>query len=106
MEDNLWPYLLTAGLTLGATLTVHLVIQFYAVPRVDTRKRQEDRWERDLLALGELLTFDYRKAADAYFHAHWFRQWLHAMANDVDVDQDKILAMLSEHEKELRETGT
>src|SRR5260370_10250824 len=42
---------------LGAAraLAVQLVIQFYVVPRVETRKRREDRWERDVLELGQLL---------------------------------------------------
>lgn len=41
-----------AGLALGG----QLVLQLRVVPRAERRKRREDRWERDLLALGELLT--------------------------------------------------
>lgn len=31
------------------------MIQLYVVPWVETRKRREDRWERDVLELGKLL---------------------------------------------------
>ena len=31
-----------------AALAAQLVIQLYVVPRVETRKRREDRWERDV----------------------------------------------------------
>jgi hypothetical protein len=59
---TLWPLLLTALLTLAVTLWV----QLYIVPRVETRKRRDDRLERDLLALGELLTFEQPAAANAF----------------------------------------
>jgi hypothetical protein len=39
-----------------AALAAQLVIQLYVVPRVETRKRREDRWERDVRELGQLLT--------------------------------------------------
>jgi hypothetical protein len=51
---SLWPLLLTALLTLLITSWVQLVV----VPRAETRKRRDDRWERDLLALGDLLAVD------------------------------------------------
>ncbi len=50
--DALVPYLVGAA----ATLAVQMIIQFYAVPRVEARKRREERWERDVLDFGELLT--------------------------------------------------
>ncbi|KAB2380668.1 hypothetical protein [Actinomadura montaniterrae] len=40
----------------GLTLIAQLAIQRFVVPRVERKKRREDRWERDILALGELLT--------------------------------------------------
>jgi hypothetical protein len=42
---------------LGAAtaLTIQLVIQLYVVPRVETRKRREDRWECDVRDFGQLL---------------------------------------------------
>jgi leucyl aminopeptidase (aminopeptidase T) len=40
----------------ASALGVQLVVQFWIVPKVETRKRREDRWERDVRELGELLT--------------------------------------------------
>lgn len=47
-------------LAVGAILTLvaQFLIQRFIVPRVESRKRREDRWERDVLALGELLTVE------------------------------------------------
>lgn len=98
MWSTLWPFLLTALLTLAVTL----VIQFYAVPRVETRKRQEDRWERDLLALGELLTFEQPAAANDFFHSLWIRSWLHSIREDAGGNSDRIAALLAEGEEPLR----
>jgi hypothetical protein len=73
-------------LAIGAILTLvaQLVIQRLVVPKVESRKRREDRWERDVLALGELLTvelpdksLDLRSkqwamhSADAYFRGEF-----------------------------------
>lgn|SRR5487761_89616 len=43
------------GTFLAGTATA-LVIQLYVVPRAETRKRREDRWERDVRELSEILT--------------------------------------------------
>ena len=40
----------------ATTLAVQWVVQIYIVPRVETRKRREERWERDVRELGELMT--------------------------------------------------
>jgi hypothetical protein len=50
--EVLVPYLIGAA----ATLLVQMLIQFYVVPRVETRKRREDRFERNVLEPRELLT--------------------------------------------------
>jgi len=51
----------------ATALVVQLVIQLYVVPRVETRKRREDRWERDVRELGELLTTSVgSRAQEAY----------------------------------------
>jgi hypothetical protein len=52
-----WPTFLLGllGSLLVGVVTASL-IQLYVVPRVETRKRREDRWERWVLELGELLT--------------------------------------------------
>lgn len=49
-----------APLVVGAlmTLLVTLVVQVIVVPWIEARKRQAQRWEEDVRALGELLTFD------------------------------------------------
>jgi hypothetical protein len=56
------------GLLVGAFLAFafSMITQFYVVPRIEARERREDRWERDVLALGELLTNELpRLALDA-----------------------------------------
>lgn len=63
--ERLWPLLVTAGLSLIVLAVVQLVI----VPRLELRKRREQRWETDLLALGEFLTFEYQQALDEYVKA-------------------------------------
>lgn len=49
-----------ASLLVGAVLAVaaQSFLQLVVVPRVEARKRREDRWERDVLALGELLAYE------------------------------------------------
>lgn len=68
-------YLLVgAGLTLASQLLIQLVI----VPRVETRKRREDRWERDVLALGELLTAEIPgRASSAYISQSVLQHYYH-----------------------------
>lgn len=56
--DRLWPLLVTAALSLA----VFWFVQLYIMPPMEVRKRREDRWERDVLDLGQLLTFDVPKA--------------------------------------------
>jgi hypothetical protein len=48
----------------SAALAAQLVIQLYVVPRVETRKRREDRWERNVLELGQLLTANLTSSAN------------------------------------------
>ncbi|MGX7825729.1 hypothetical protein ACTG9Q_11610 [Actinokineospora sp. 24-640] len=54
-----------AGLLLGAGLTfvAQAVLQLLIIPRVETRKRRDDRWEKNVLELGELLTKEVPEAA-------------------------------------------
>ena len=49
-------FLLSNLATFLVTIAAALLIQFYVVPRVETRKRKEDRWERDVRDL--LRAFD------------------------------------------------
>jgi hypothetical protein len=54
-----------APILIGAALTlaVQIVLQFYITPRVDTRRRREERFERNVLDLGELLTSELEDRA-------------------------------------------
>ncbi|MCA1601904.1 MAG: excalibur calcium-binding domain-containing protein, partial [Acidobacteria bacterium] len=57
-----WMNVGVANVVIGAilggilTLVAQAAIQLLVIPRVESRKRREDRWERDVLALGEVLT--------------------------------------------------
>ena len=86
-----WRTLLVTFLVGAATtLVVQLVIQFYAVPRVETRKRREDRWERDVRELGDLLTTELgRRAYDAHVEQGKFRD-LRQLETESGPDQRKI----------------
>jgi hypothetical protein len=50
--QDLLPYL--AGLASG--FAVQFLIQVYVVPRVESGRRRDERWKRDVLDLGDLLT--------------------------------------------------
>jgi hypothetical protein len=52
---DVWSLLLGAGLTLGSQAT----IQIWVIPKVEAGKRRADRWERNVLTLGELLTLSF-----------------------------------------------
>ena len=93
------PYLIGAA----TTLIVQVVIQLYVVPRVETRKRREDRFERNVLELGELLTTEASQHAfsarleQATFRA--FRQRQH----DPLVDQTKLARGIEEQGQKARQ---
>jgi hypothetical protein len=55
----LLPYLIGAA----STFVVQFLIQVYVVPRVQTRKQRHERWLKDVLDLGELLTTSVRRSA-------------------------------------------
>lgn len=55
LGDRVFPVIIGALVALAGSVFV----QFWLVPRVDTRKRREQRWEEDVLALGKLLTFEH-----------------------------------------------
>jgi hypothetical protein len=56
------------GSFIVGTLTASL-IQLYIVPKVETRKRREDRWENDVRNLVELLTVRLTSLANEAFAA-------------------------------------
>lgn len=94
--DTLWPLLLTALLTLTLTLWV----QFYVIPRVETRKRRDDRWERDLLALGEMLTFEQPAAANALSSAFAWKAIILDPASGVD--PERLPERLKDGDRDIR----
>lgn len=73
----------------GLTLTAQTVVQLRVVPRAEQRKRREDRWERDLLALGELLTAELPDRAAEAKAAQWLLQFTHLAAKEVGEDPDR-----------------
>jgi hypothetical protein len=83
-----WLTLLVTFL-LGAALT--LIVQLYLVPRVETRKRREDRWERNVLELGELLTTQVRRLGQEARSAQSTFRFLHQGLEGVSgLDEDKL----------------
>ncbi len=61
------------------TLAVTLLVQWFVVPRVEARKRREERWETDVRALGELLTVEMPAALTALQAALWWRGEIQAV---------------------------
>jgi hypothetical protein len=56
MWSTLLPYLLGAA----SAFIAQYLVQAYAVPLTDTRARREERWEKDVLDYGDLLTTSVR----------------------------------------------
>lgn len=63
----------------GLAMLAQAVVQLRVVPRVEARKRREDRWERDVLALGELLTAELPDRATAARREQWFLQLMNSL---------------------------
>lgn len=95
---------LVLGAVLGAALTlaVQLVIQFCVVPKVETRKRREDRWERDVRELGELLTTQLAERADAANVEQSAFHFVLQLESAADADQDKVSHLKHEHSLKAR----
>jgi hypothetical protein len=68
-------------------MAVQSVVQLYVVPRVEVRKRREDRWERDVLALGELLTAELPDRANAAKKHQWFLQLMNDLQPSAVTDE-------------------
>lgn len=64
------------------TLAVQLVVQLWVVPKVETRKRREDRWERDVRELGELLAMRLADLAEEAHAAQWIYRNLRQEESD------------------------
>jgi hypothetical protein len=73
------------------TLAVQLVVQLWVVPKVESRKRREDRWERNVLELGEILTTEVSRRAEGARIAQSTFRFLHQLPNDTPgVDRAKL----------------
>lgn len=73
----------------GLAMIAQSIIQLRVVPRVEARKRREDRWERDVLALGELLTAELPDRANEAKSAQQLFQFVAATARQHDMDADE-----------------
>lgn len=98
LGDRVFPVAIGAVIALAGAVFV----QLWLVPRVDTRKRREQRWEEDVLALGQLLTFDHpRTVSDLRSELHL----LVLLANppgDVDATTERWTALKAERREALR----
>jgi hypothetical protein len=93
--DSLGDRLLLLLLGAAFALLAQLFVQYVVVPRVEARKRREDRWEQNVLALGELLTTEVSTHTEEARHKSWLMQALHrdlATATDVNpARRDEVL---------------
>jgi hypothetical protein len=96
--STIWPLLLTVAGTLAATSFVQLVV----VPRVETRKRREDRWERDVIALGETLTFEHADAVTDFGQLLWLKAALDGP--DSEVPPGELAELRREYHDKRHET--
>lgn len=92
------PVLIGAVIALVGTVVVQLLI----VPRVDVRKRREQRWEEDLLALGRLLTFDQHTIVEELHSELTAHVLMMAPPKEVDTTTARFLSFKQEHEEKLR----
>jgi len=94
--------LLTFLVGAATALVVQWVVQLYLVPKVETRKRREDRWERNVLELGDLLTTQVaERAFEVQVGQGLFRD-LRQLATESGLDQRKV-AQSREHQAEAAE---
>lgn len=92
------PVLIGAVIALVGTIVVQLLI----VPWADTRKRREQRWEEDLLALGRLLTFDQPAIVEELQSELTAHVLVIAPPKDVDTTTARFQSFRQEHEEKLR----
>lgn len=82
----LLPYLIGAA----STFVVQFLIQFYVVPRVQSRKQVQDRWVRDVFDLGELLSTSLQTLATEAWKAQLAFRALKNYAIGPDYDRAKV----------------
>lgn len=81
--DRLLPVVIGALVALAGSFFV----QLWLIPRVDTRKRREQRWEEDVLALGQLLTFEHPSVVSGLRVALHALGWIAEAAGEMDGDR-------------------
>lgn len=80
-----------------------VLIQFWVVPKVEARKRREDRWEHDVRDLGELLTTSLGdRAQEAFVEQSAFRHVLQ-LERAVDADKDRVATLKGEYSLKARQ---
>jgi hypothetical protein len=71
-------------------LVAAVVVQVWVVPVVDTRKRREDRWEKRVDDLGELLTTAVRRSADEAQQAQVLLTYTRMLEKAEDADLERV----------------
>lgn len=99
LADRVVPVVLGALIALVGAV----IVQLWLVPRVDTRRRREHRWEEDVLALGQLLTLDHpRVVNELCSELHWLVLLVLEPPEDVDTASEKWATLKAEHRELLR----
>jgi hypothetical protein len=94
--DVLAPYLIGAA----AALAVQMLLQFYVTPRVDTRRRRAERFESDVLGLGELLTSELEQRA---YQARLEQSLFRLIRQKVESGQVQTARGVDEHASKARQ---
>jgi hypothetical protein len=89
---------------LGAATT--LFVQVYVVPRVETRKRREDRWERNVLELGDLLTTRLARRAEKTYVAQAVFRDMMQLESEPGLDQRKIAQSREQQTRDAQQAMT
>lgn len=99
--DTLIGVLIGGGLTLGT----HTYIQLVVVPKVDARRRREDRWEKNVLTLGDILTQELPPIAAAARSDQWRLNWTHVEFKDKPgIDPTKLESAQRDHREKASES--
>ena len=77
-----------------------VIVQLWLIPRVESRKRREERWEADVRALGEALIFSEPEAiSEVRGELFWRSLFSHPSE---DVNPDRLDALKREREEAWR----
>jgi hypothetical protein len=80
----------------ASAFVVQFLIQFYIVPRVQRRKQREERWLKDVLDLGELLTTSAEELATKAWEAQQSFRMMKNFSFGPEYDHDKVQRGLRE----------